>query len=114
MKAKDVLKRARKILERNWVKNSYREQKSNGRYCYCAAGALFRASQLLKTGYNCPVHYNSTDLNFYRQELHPPVQKAINILNSIIPYKDITVFNDDLDTTHKEILEVFDQAIKKA
>lgn len=118
--AKDVLKRARKLIENRWTKDHYINQLKSGN-CYCALGACMRAGQLLRAGYICPIEsendYFHPELNFYRQEdKNPAVVGAIKLLEKNLPeiYSNVASFNDDNRTTRKDILNLFDKAIKQA
>jgi hypothetical protein len=91
----EVLVAARELIadERNWIKGEY-SRRVEGRLCYCAYGAVRTVS-------------DAADYKVF--------DRAWNALESTVPDKHELSpihFNDDLDTTHADILAMFDRAIE--
>lgn len=99
---------ARKLISRpqHWTKGSYaRDEKGISlprecrqfAYCYCAVGATMKAADSLNL---------SSAAQSARIRLAQVINNSTDSLNtSIIDY------NDDVERTHAEILELFDNAI---
>jgi len=101
IKVSGILKETKCLLSspNAWIKNSAAQDK-NGKptypfsadaVCWCISGALDKAAAFETSGY----------------------QKARDILESLIN-QPIPMWNDTRGRTHKEVLELLDQAIKLA
>ena len=98
----EALKAARALIadERNWIKGEY-DREVEGRTCYCADGALMFATD----GVGVPLEGEG---NWFAYEgarralaAHAP-RTAHGVIN----------FNDAPDTTHADVLAMFDKAIE--
>lgn len=99
-----VLKKAKKLIAdpRHWIKGRYATTKTGrpvasweeGAECFCAMGAVIRASG---------AHYDA--------EQQPPA----DFLRKAAP-RSLTVpqFNDRPETTHTDVMVMFDKAIRLA
>ncbi len=105
LKPSTVLIRAKQVLlDNKWTTNTY-AKKANGHTvcdvmdpaatCFCAVGAVFKA-----------VNLSSLD----RTSEPANATEAINYLITEVSY-DISMFNDEVGTTKKDILKAFDSAI---
>jgi hypothetical protein len=100
-----ALKGARELLAdpNRWVKGTARTDLGDGAYAYCATGALQQA------------------VNGFDKYLAPtsPLRKvwyeAEALLDQVVDPtgKSIVGFNDHIDTTHEQLIAVFDAAIAK-
>lgn len=106
--ALDVLKKARKLISNreNWIKGySARDREGN---CTSSAGA--KAYSFCSTGALWAVVKNQNEDLYYEPR---------NLLQSEIRklpkqhYYSVVDFNDDPKTTHKQVLSIFDRAIKR-
>jgi hypothetical protein len=92
MTTKDTLIKARALIDtpHKWIKNRYAGWREDDIACYCAYGALEQA-----------VNFN------------PTIKKpAYDVLASFVPNGEIVVsYNDHYDTTHEDIMNLFDKAI---
>lgn len=95
--AADVLREARALVEKpeHWTKGTFESQNEDGEPCFCAIGALDEAATLALgepggRGY----------------------AEAFRALRKASPFGTIALFNDDEDTTHDMILDLFDRAIE--
>jgi len=104
MKTSEVLKKARAVIEKpeNWTKGHYARD-ADGRpvsplhssaICFCALGAIRRAALL------------SGDGSGYAAALHNA--------SCIKHGADVHMVNDDDNTTHADVLAIFDEAISNA
>jgi hypothetical protein len=71
----------------------------NAQGCLCAQAALNRAFRT--SGYNTPIHDRASAF----------MSKAVRKLN---PYYYVTKYNDDPETTHADIMNLFDDAATMA
>ena len=82
-----------------WIKGNHKQKSAQGHTRYCAAGAIWEATGDALDGMNC---------------WHVP---AYNVLDNMIydHYRtSVTMYNDHHRTTHQDILDMFDEAIKQA
>jgi len=95
--AHEALVAARELIadERNWIKEDY-NRVVDGRQCYCADGALLaaRRAPLLEEDF-----------------LDLPYSLARRALSSASPIGTIIDYNDAPETTHADVLAMFDRAI---
>jgi len=118
MKTEDLLRKARKRIEnkQNWCKGYAAVDKdglfitptgSPAAVSWCAMGAIRRESS---------VHYGRMYLGRYRRYTKENVAalKARKALVDVLPEKFVVLsrYNDHPETTHAEILELFDRAIE--
>jgi hypothetical protein len=97
-----VLKEAKEIIsdEKSWQKGSY--VSADGK-CLCSLGAITKA---VNSSVSNPIKLYGSDVTKYLE--------AQSVLRSALPlYYDVHTFNDLPETTHKDIMEVFDKAIEK-
>lgn len=96
MKTSTHLRKARALVNKGWCKGRFSMVNKEGVQCYCAHGAL---GTIAAANGNKAWQY---------------------VYNSIVTYRPsfdelgIIVFNDHPSTTKKDVLAVFDLAIKKA
>lgn len=92
--ARDLITDPNKWTKRSFAKDSHGNSvsaTSSRAVCFCSIGALEHVSNGI--GY----------------------EKSLNILQSIAPlYTTVIVYNDSYNTTHDDILKLFDVAIEKA
>lgn len=83
-----------------WGKDAY--EPSAG--CYCMAGAIFAAKG---EGFNPWKENNSPEAN--------AIENALNEINDgLSPWRSYVDYNDDQETTHEDIMHLFDLAIEAA
>lgn len=100
MKTSEVLIEARKLIadEANWIKGRSKAVNAFGEFCYCSTGAVEATigdSSLFWSAVDALTEASLT-------------MEVDGVRRSIIGY------NDDPDTTHTDVLAVFDEAIRKA
>ena len=107
-----VLRKAREIItpEDRWTKGVLARD-SQGRsvsadskdaVCFCAMGAIDKAAfQQYRT---------SAHLSF--MEVGDTASDAISVLGEEVGTRTVNVWNDDPNTTHEDVLEMFDRTIK--
>lgn len=95
-----VLRKASRLIENGWVQKTDM-MKINGKVCYCAYGAVEKASEI--TGHG----------KYLQSEV---AQKAMDYLQRAIPFQimRVVVWNDRPDTKHKDVKKVFRLAVKAA
>lgn len=88
----DLLVRARELIDspEKWIKGAY---EVNG--CYCAQGAMYEIAP----------YPDETFCHTY--DLLMQIVKRKNFVS-------LTDFNDDTETTHEDIMNLFDSAIAKS
>lgn len=96
----EILKKARRLIARGWVKGTFLERDAKGRLCYCASGAVRRAAG---------DGFDNDKGTYLACEVAPPAD-VWSLLNTVAG-KNIVSFNDDDTTTKRDVLNVFDQAI---
>jgi hypothetical protein len=96
----DVLREARALVQRGWTQRWFAKDAIGRRChsdnplaaCWCASGALGRASGLNSVVYS----------------------KAIAALNAVVGDVGIAAWNDEPDRTQDEVLAAFSRAIERA
>ena len=100
----EVLKGARKLIEKreSWTKH-VAKAKRHGKVCYCAHGAIIEASRV------------GGEHDSARIEADKFFEEAIptKFKSHYVTAKNITMFNDNYETRHEDVLDVFDKAISK-
>jgi hypothetical protein len=91
---RDQLVEAKKLIEnkRHWIKEEAVKSLGNGEYAFCAVGAVFTVEQMRTT------HRNNCIFGALR----------VNIPGNI---GSVSFYNDARETTHQDILNLFDDAI---
>lgn len=114
-----ILRKARKLIAdpEHWTQGSYAREAQNGASttiasdrarCFCSIGALERAA-FDTSGYR--LLWNPRQVGSYRAAR----ACLFDALADIAPSFPVVVsFNDDLDTTHADVLALFDRAIALA
>lgn len=103
----ELLERARDLLSDSdrWIKRNYFRRRGNKPAQYCAVGALIKARG---------DSFKEAQASGFSDQ----VWDARNILSKQVRktsiYLDIITFNDNPFTTHKDLMKVFDEAIKEA
>jgi hypothetical protein len=114
-----ALKAAKRLLEtKKWTKNDY-ARKANGQTpcnilskeatCFCAEGALRRVSNVDEWD---QVSCSNTVFTAADRLLNTAVLQEINSSNEQMYH--VNSYNDDKDTTKKDILRIFDKAVDLA
>lgn len=78
--------------ERNWFKGGYRMEIPTGTVCYCAVGALMTV-----TGLPASLVHDSAE--------HFALEEEVGVNRTVVG------FNDNDETTHADILALFERAI---
>ena len=91
-----------------WCKRSMKQGES-----YCINGALFEVGT---PNYKMPDDYVSDDPLYYRGDLNrgqipEPFWFLRQVLKQGSDFTNIGLFNDDLETTHEQVLELLESAI---
>jgi hypothetical protein len=101
----DTIKTARGIVEKGWCKGRYADGKGN----FCVYGATMQAEG---TGWQ---QITWGDWSTAQPVVYSPAAaKASRFLDEIarqMGYRDSAKFNDDLHTTHQDVLNFFDKAL---
>ena len=105
----EVLSRAQRKIgyKSQWIKENYIEYRPGKNACYCALGALGSAA---------------TDMGMRTGDKSDRVyETAIDLLYGAIPEQGVWAgetaiirFNDDPETTHEDVMRVFNYAIEEA
>lgn len=112
----EIIKEARSIIEneKNWTKNLMARTKdgnlvqsySEEAVCWCMAGALHRAFNKFQL-YG---EYKGTTIV---EEFNNIIKNQNTNSNGTPIHLNVSAFNDDPDTTHEDVLRVFDRVIEK-
>jgi hypothetical protein len=97
-----VLRKALALIEDrySWIKSDYYVRRKNGRECFCANGAIERAA----TGAAEPNGFMPVGT------LGCLAEDAL-MANLPAGFRSVEGFNDDMDTTHRDVVDLFKRAI---
>lgn len=101
-KPKTLLERARALIEKHWGKGTWYSENNK---TYCAIGAIQATGSRAKDPIQAAFSINTAS------------QRAIPYLRKALPSGwdgNIIAFNDAPETTHKDVLAVYDRAIELA
>ena len=103
--SKDILKSARELIadSAHWCQEDLVETRPDGSYAYCALGAVNNATYQLQA---------ETD-DVHRKTYFAECRTIAiwRLEEAIDSNQRLAAFNDDLRTTHADVLAVFDKAI---
>lgn len=106
-----ILRDARFLIAKNWIKGRMEKAIGNGEYAYCTVGALNKAytgdAQTTVDEYvnmHWFSHLDAYNLAFESLKNHATVNDS--------PYWGLVYFNDAPTTTQADVLNAFDNAIK--
>lgn len=99
MKTSTHLRKARALVNKGWCKGRAKMINNKGMQCYCSVGAL---AEVNDDNYSDAWEYLNKQIKNYDPSKDMPKNHGV------------VVFNDHPKTTKKDVLAVFDLAIKKA
>jgi hypothetical protein len=105
---REVLAKARSLVESGWHQGSLTD--GCGNYCLRAAVSLAAGSFVDQDGAVGYLRYDPSD---HVYEAYVADYDAQRVVRQFLPegYESLVVFNDDLQTTHGDVLAVMDKAI---
>jgi hypothetical protein len=99
-----TLRKARKLIETGWARGAY-HRKSGGRDCYCASGALLKATGHKLDGDR--ITYLPADREAYTEARFKLIEAIpYGVETRVLPY-----YNDEVLTRKPQALKWFDRAI---
>jgi hypothetical protein len=106
MKLAIIFRKARDLVRKGWVKETYIYHGMDKPVCYCAAGAINTAAT--GVAWRTSVEWAHADMETAKR-----LNAAIRFFRGVIR-RDIFAWNDARKRTQEQVLAAFDRAIEKA